>query len=646
MRLGLRWKLAVGFGGVLGLMLVMSGLSLWVLSEYSRTLDRFLRENYRSVIYMQRIAEAVDRLAHAVDLARHEQWTEAGRVQAAAVAEVETNLQAELNNITLSGELEAAGELRRQWEAYRPSLAQVLDRAEPEVERARVRGELRERARGIKDQAQIITQMNLENMVREDGEVKRTAAAARTTMILLLATGSVIAVVVVVFVGRAILHPLRALTSSAREIEDGNLDLVVPVPSRDEIGHLAEAFNAMAAKLRELRRTNRAKLIRIQRTMQLAVNSLPDAVAVVSAAGMVELANDSARRNFGLQPDQPLAAHAVEGLVELYRRAMREGKPITPQSYAAALQVFGDDGMERFFLPHARPIAEEGIPLGVTLVLADVTTLRHIDEMKTGLLSTVSHELKTPLTSLRMATHLLLEERVGPLNAKQQELVLAAREDSERLHRIVEGLLDMSRLESGRVELDMQPVPAEELVETAIEPLRAAYRDKGVTLETAVAAAAGAVWVDRTRMQHVFANLLDNALRFTPAGGTVRVTADADADDRGLVRFAVSDTGSGIPCQHLGRVFERFFRVPGQRGQSGAGLGLAIAKDIVEAHGGHIRVESTEGAGARLEFTLRAATGATRPEVGLPAAGPIVLGGRRDDDATAGERGVPRPDCS
>jgi len=379
----------------------------------------------------------------------------------------------------------------------------------------------------------------------------------------------------------------------------------VQVKSRDELRQLAEAFNSMAAKLREFRRTDQAKLARTQRTTQLAVDSLPDAIAIINPAGVIELSNEAARRLFLLRPGTAVSALRDPRFGEWFGKVTAEGRPYQPRGYEAAMEVYDPDGQLKFFLPHAVPVCDaDGRVLGVTLVLADVTNLRRLDEMKSGLLSVVSHELKTPLTSIRMACHLLLEERVGPLTHKQTELLVAARDDSERLQEIVEGLLDMGRLEAGRVELDLCPQAAQKLVNQAVEQMQTAFHDRGVVLEVDLPVQTPDVSVDPARIDHVFSNLLGNALKFTPPGGKVRVSAETL---EGYVRFTVEDTGPGIAADQLGRIFERFYRVPGQSQQAGAGLGLAIAKEIVELHGGRLAVQSRQGAGSVFSFTLRRA---------------------------------------
>jgi len=249
------------------------------------------------------------------------------------------------------------------------------------------------------------------------------------------------------------------------------------------------------------------------------------------------------------------------------------------------------------------PILDSGrTPAGVVLVLEDITQQRRQDELKSGVISTVSHQLKTPLTSIRMAIHLLLEEKVGDLSSRQSDLLVAAREDADRLHTIVEELLDIGRIESGKARMDIQPLPPQRMVLEGLGPYRSAARDQGVSLAVDVPEDLPNVWADPTRIAHVFANLLSNALKYTPPGGKISLSARPEG---GMIRFQVSDTGIGIPARYLPHIFEQFFRVPDQGPGTGAGLGLAIVKEIVEAHGGTVGVESREGAGSTFSFSLR-----------------------------------------
>jgi NtrC-family two-component system sensor histidine kinase KinB len=597
----LRQKLLFSFGGLLAILLIVGALGIILLTRYSETIERIYRENYDSVIYGQNMKDAIERMDDRIQAAL---WGELGALEGKVeeiISRFEENLARESGNITLPGEKEIVDELVGLWREYHAPYSSVFASTQGgDARRAAYREKLLPLSQQIKATAQRVIDINLQNIVSVDGQVRLSAVNAKRAMYGLIAIGTLLAILLVGFFSRSILRPLGALTRSAREIERGNLDLVVSVPSRDEIGQLAEAFNSMASRLREFRRTDRTKLLRTQRTTQLAINSLPDAVAVFGPDDNVELANNAAQELFQLHPGANVATFPHKGVVELYRKASREVRALEPEGYDSAIQVL--NGTERFFLPQLVPIIDEERQLaGMTLVLVDVTNLRRLDEMKSGLLSVVSHELKTPLTSMRMAVHLLLDEKLGPLTEKQAELLLAAREDSDRLSKILDNLLDMTRIASGRGLMELKPTGSEHLVLQAAESFRASYRDKGVRLDCRVPDDTPDVLADPTRIGHVFANLLSNALKYTPSGGEVSVRAQAEGK---FVCFTVRDTGTGILREHVDRVFERFFRVPGQGAESGAGLGLAIAREIVEAHGGRIWVESQEGAGSTFSFTL------------------------------------------
>ena len=627
---GLRQKLAFGFGGLLTMLLLVSGLGVGVLARYQGALDRFFRENGRSVEYGQHVIEAVGDLDEVARSVQGEPTgaalTAAARAAAGPLRAGTDNCTAEDRNITLDGERQIAADLTLAWagrtlgehavsgDSYSEAVRRMLDPSVTGPARVSAADTVRRLSPVVRARAGDVVRLNLANMQPVTGRAKQMADRAVRVMVAGALAGTGLAVAFTLLVARSILRPLNTVIGSIREIEQGNLDLVVQVRSRDEFHTLAEAFNAMTAQLREYRRTNRAKLVRTQQTTQLAVNSLPDAIAVTTADGAIELSNDAAQRLFRLDPGTVVADVADRRLVDCYTEVVRTGQPSKPRGYESAVEVYDAGGQLRFYLPHAVPIrdrsavvggdeSDQGRTVGVTLVLADVTNLRRLDEMKSGLLSVVSHELKTPLTSIRMAVHLLAEERIGPLTDKQSELVVVAREEADRLDRIIADLLDMGRMESGRAELDLRPARPDRLAESAAAPLRAAFHGKGVGLAIDVPADLPDVAVDPGRIGHVFANLLTNALKFTEPGGTVRVAADRDGD-RGPVRFTVADTGVGIPAEHLPRVFDRFYRVPGQPASTGAGLGLAITKDIVQAHGGSIGAVSDVGRGTTVTVTL------------------------------------------
>lgn len=600
--LGLRHKISLGFGALLVIMLVIGGQSLVHLARLGVSIDVILRENYRSVIACQRMKEALERMDSGMLFTLLGHAGEGGSLIRENQAVFEDALRIEVDNITLSAEGEKAALLRGQYDQYRSLLKAFAEPTLSQDLRKRLYFESLLPLFGlIKGTADEILQMNQQNMSEANDRARRSAASARSRMYALLGAAVGLAAVFVFATRKWILRPIHRLIRSADEIRRGNLDLVVAADSRDEIGHLSEAFNAMAASLREFRRTDQARLLNIQRTTERAFDSLPDAVAVLDAGGKVRVATEPARTVFGLKPGVRVDDLAFDWISQAYRQAARTGRASSIEG-REPIQHFVH-GEERYFSPEAVPILDnDRAATGFILVLKDVTQLRQQDEIKRSVVRTVSHQLNTPLTSVRMAIHLLLDEKVGPLNEKQAELLMTAREETDRLSGILHSLLDISRLEAGKVAMDIRPLTPRSIVREAVEPVRRTAQDRGVALDVTVPEDLPEVWVDQSRIGHVLGNLLSNALNHTPAGG--RITLTAEPID-GWVRFHVIDTGRGIPEAALARIFEPFFRVPGRPNETGAGLGLTIVKEIVEAHGGTVGVESREGMGTDLSFTLK-----------------------------------------
>ncbi len=277
-----------------------------------------------------------------------------------------------------------------------------------------------------------------------------------------------------------------------------------------------------------------------------------------------------------------------------------------PEGFESAVTI-SCDGRPRLFLPRILAIRDpqENI-LGAAILLQDVTRFQLLDQVKSNLVATVSHELKTPLTSIGLAVHLLLEEAAGPLTPKQTELLIDARENSERLLATINNLLDLTRFEGERQRLDRQPRPPAELLQATANIVRPRVEDKQITIEVHADDSLPLVDVDVPRFAHALDNLVDNAITYTRPGGRIMLSAAAAGPN---VTLTVADTGVGIPAEHLPRVFERFFQVPGRNEGHGTGLGLAIVREIVAAHGGTITCESAVGRGTKFTITLPASNG-------------------------------------
>ncbi len=454
---------------------------------------------------------------------------------------------------------------------------------------------------GVLDAIDGLTRFDVAAARDTAARVGEIARGTERLMLAAIAGGVVLALFLAWRLAASLLQPIRELTASAVALGDGDLDREVPEVSRDELGQLARAFNTMAAKLRAYRSATVARVLRVQRTMEATLTSTPDPLFVVGRDGAHEVRNPAAEQLAAL-PE--FSGGFPAALAEPLAAVWRTGEHYLPTDYgrAVVLRVGRDD---RHYLPRILAIGDKLTEFsGAAVILQDVTKFRLMDDAKTNLVGTVSHELKTPLTSLRMGLYLLLEQDLSALSAQQRELIEDARTDADRLLRILDTLLDLTRLESGAAALERTEIGVARLLDEQAAEARGLAAAAGQRLEVAVAPelAGVAVRVDVSRLRHVFMNLLTNAVKYSPPGGLI--TLGAAREPGGFVRFHVRDRGPGIPAASLGRIFERFYRAPHQEGRTGAGLGLAIAREIVVAHGGTIGCTSVEGEGSDFHFVL------------------------------------------
>ena len=464
-------------------------------------------------------------------------------------------------------------------------------------------GGLLEMFRQVKAVSGRIRRLNQDSMEAASKKAHNPATTARAAA----AVGLLVALAATGFLawrtGRTILRPVEDLTRSAQAVGDGRFDQTVTANTGDEIGALVAAFNRMTAQLRDLRQSHAARLLRAQQASQAAIDAFPDPVLVVDRAGRVEMANPAARRVLGVVPggDSGSPWEPPDRLRAPLADALLTRQPFLTQSFADAV-VYRVGGEERTFIPQVFPVSDPyGNTLGAAVVLNDVTRFRLLDEFKSDLVATASHELKTPLAGLRLAVHLLLEETVGPLSPKQSELLIDARDNTERLVRIVDHLLSLARLERGREQVSVRPEDAGGLLRAAVDRVGPQLAGRRVEVEVDPAGVP-AVAADPERVGHALDNLLVNAAAYTDNGG--RITLTARVADGGEVELSVRDTGVGIPAEYLPHVFDKFFRIPGQTRGRGTGLGLAIVQEIIAAHGGRVACESEPGRGTTFRLFL------------------------------------------
>jgi signal transduction histidine kinase len=614
--LTLRQRIFLTLLPLLILLAVLGSAGVVLLHRLGGRIDVILRENYDSVLFMERLHEALERIDSSFQFAIAGERTLAKNQYDEQWKVFKYYLEKEQGNVTVTGEQELVDRLTTLSDGYRQQGEAFYRLSDTKSQRKAYFGGLYPIFKEIKTTAAEILRINQEHMEHASADAKATAANSAAW----LGGGVVVAVVLASLLAwrtvRDVLRPIRAVTQAARGIAAGNLDQIVPRRSGGELGELSDAFNAMAGRLRDYRRSQLSRLLRAQQASQAAIDSFPDPILVLDTAGAVEMANPAAGRLLGLMPaktsevsktsEVPAAGvwHPPEALRQPLADALAGRRHFLPDGFEHTVQL-GAGGPQRTFLPRILTIRDShGDLLGAAVVLQDVTPLRLLDEVKSNLVATVSHELKTPLTGVQLAIHVLLEEAAGPLTSKQTELLLDARENSERLLSMVEKLLNLARLEQGSRQLDLRPEKPRALLEAAAEAIRPRADDKGVTIHVEAPADLPLVSVDVARLSTALGNLLDNALTYTDHRGQISVSAAAGP---GTVTLAVADTGTGIPPEHLPHVFEKFFRVPGQSRAGGTGLGLAIVHEVVLAHGGTIRCDSEPGRGTVFRITLPAA---------------------------------------
>jgi NtrC-family two-component system sensor histidine kinase KinB len=594
-------RILLGTVPVLVIFLAVGVYAFFLLSKLGGAIDVILRENYRSVIAAQNMKEAAERMDSGLlfVLGGHE---EKGRQLFQQYApEFDANLAAEMKNITLPGEGDMAAKVSQLHEKYMAEVAQFMSLPAAGPGRSALYfDQLLPTFTAVKETSNQILDINQQNMVEANNEARRQSHAASQYMIVSLLAGIGMAMGVSFVLARSITQPIQGLTESAQLLGEGNLDQHVTVQSKDEVGKLAETFNKMAARLRAYRQSTTEQILRAQQVTESALQAFPDPIFVFSPEKEIQLQNAAADEFVRHLGGNVLLLNPLSNYVD---ESLKGAADFQPTSFDKAILVNSGEG-EKYYLPRVLPMRQEnGMVVGVVLALQEVTRFRVADDVKTDLIATVSHELKTPLTSMQMAVYLMLEEKVGPLNPKQTELLLAARNNSDRLFEMIEDLLDLARFEGGAALIEKKAVSCEQLVNEVAAREKELVVSRGRELKIELEPHLPRVEISRVRIDQVFANFFSNAVKYSPSGSTI--TLKASRDGAKVVRFAVRDEGAGIPKEARRRIFDKFFRIA-EGSDEGAGLGLSIAREIVLAHGGNIGVESEEGKGSEFFFTLPA----------------------------------------
>jgi len=603
----LRTKLLVGY---LGFVLAVGLLGAWsaqTLRRMSSVAGRIIAENYDSVVAAEAMKESLERLDSAALFELTGQHERAIRQALEHEARFNAAYEKAQGNITEIGEADVIAAIGRGHDDYIKRLDEFL--RSPGNHSAEYFQVLEPRFGVIKNDCDRLLNLNQDAMRRKADAASQTARRWFLYTLVLTTAFVVIGVGGALRLSNSILAPVQQLTAAIISVAAGDLDAVVHVTSGDEIGRLADGFNRMAERIRELRRSDLGKLLIAQQTTEAAIDSLYDPVIVTDSDGRVTRTNPAAERLFG--PREATVGKPIDQVARDVRVAqavtdvLRSEQAVASES-AGAVLPWAIDGAQRSFRVRSTPMRDADDRLvGAVTLLEDITHLSEISRLKSEFIAAASHELRTPLTSLQMGILLLLDGSLGSMSERQQRVIQVCRDDATRLDRLMRELLDLSKIESGDTAPVKAPVPASMLAHDAAKSVHMQAEARQVRLSVDIPADLPNVLADRQQIQRAIINLLTNAIRATAAGGTITVRGE---ERGGQVAFSVTDTGAGIPREYLARIFEPFVQVPNAP-QGGSGLGLTIARRIVEAHGGRLTVQSEPGRGSTFTFTVPVATG-------------------------------------
>jgi two-component system phosphate regulon sensor histidine kinase PhoR len=401
---------------------------------------------------------------------------------------------------------------------------------------------------------------------------------------------AVVAILLALQISKITVEPVRKLTQMSKRMAEGELDQEIRVTSRDEVGELARTFNRMAAKLKEM-----VTLITTERDRMAAIlSNMGDGIFVVDGDSKVTMVNQTAQRIFQLAENEAEGRTFVEAVRDyeldgVLQRCLRTG-----EQQAGTVET---SPQKQFLGVIATPLKDEA---GCLLLIQDLTKLRRLETVRRDFVANISHELRTPTASIKALAETLQEGAIDdPSLAK--DFLGKINAEVDKLTQMVQELGELSRIESGEAPLQKKPFDMAEAMEQATSRLKAQADRAGLSLNIVIPSSLPQALADRDRVEQVLVNLIHNAIKFSPPGGKIDISAKAEGNS---ILVSVADTGVGIPADDLPRIFERFYKVDRARTGSGTGLGLAIAKHIIEAHSGRIWAESIEGKGSTFHFTL------------------------------------------
>lgn len=563
----------------LGLLFALTVLQSLVASRNAYKLKdetaNILVDNYNTLEYSRNMMLALDRID-----------------QPSAKKTFEENLTRQFGNLTEPGEAQATERIRTHFNLLRTS-------ARPDTLATQLRTDILG-----------LTRINME-AIRDKNDVANGTVNSAILWIVLTATAcTIISLTLFINLPGNIANPITELSESIKQIAAKNYSRRINFDRKDEFGHLANSFNAMAEKLEEYDDSNLARLLIEKKRTEALINNMHEPVIGLDQKGVVLFANQEAIKITGLSMSE-MIGRTVQELSErndLVRALTRQPETNGLLKEGNTLKIYADE-KESYFEKEVIDITivptgeKERVCIGKVILLKNITPFKELDSAKTNFIATVSHELKTPISSIKMSLQLLQSSATGSINGEQAQLIDSIKEDSERLLKITGELLNMSQVETGNIQLNIQTAAPAEIWQYAYDAVRFQAEQKNVDLVADIEPELPAVRADLEKTAWVLINFLTNAIRYSGEGGQIAVSVSSD---RHQVSFSVTDHGQGIDKKYREKIFNRYFQVPGSQ-KSGTGLGLAISKEFIEAQGGQIGVESEVGAGSTFYFKLAAA---------------------------------------
>lgn len=572
----IKTKLTLGVGLLLLLIILLAVVSAGYVIGLKEDTNNILVANYNSLDYSRKMLLAIDEEAN--DQTAEKRFRE--------------NLALQNKNITETGERE------------------IMERLNDHVR------QLDTNFTGKTRTHQLVRQDLLEVMRLNMSAIQRKSDFANqstnSALFWIVGTGSacfLIAFILLVQLPRNIARPIKELTESIRQIASRNYKQRVDFESHNEFGDLAKSFNVMAEKLDEYNSTQLAEVLYEKKRIETLINSMNDPVIGLDENKLIMFVNDKAINILGLSKTDLMGKSAQEVALsnDLLRSLIRTSDDSTDKEgkHAAPIRIF-IAGKEQYFEKEQVTISitptgeREKHTIGDVIILRNITSFKELEFAKTNFMATISHELKTPISSIKMSLQLLEKEAGGIVDPGQQQLIHSIKEDSDRLLKITGELLNLSQIETGNIQLVLQPSNPHLMISHAVEAATKEAERYQVNIQINEAEKVSEILVDTDKTQWVLINLLVNAIHYSPAGETVTVSLEQQGNN---VRFAVSDKGKGIDPKYTSRIFDRYFQVPGSN-KSGSGLGLAICREFIEAQGGTIGVDSQPGEGSTFYFLI------------------------------------------